>query len=664
MNLFGKFSLWPFNYVVDIKYVYVFRSHIRGQNIPLDPNVVAERADRRRKAMELQAAIKEQLLEQEQMKKWEKEKQMREEQLAEEKLRRQLEAERERLDQEKRMQEEKIENEKRKAELMRLAIEKAELEAKLEREKRKKHVKPNLQEQAVDERANIPMEKPRPESAHVVTPVQSSVGVNSYGNSPAPQSGHDSVSSKSADIDGIALVLQSISPMVPLAKLAQAPPDLLGLNNSVNNLQFALLLAQQQQQLNMQARQLNSISSTSSILSSSDGTSPNTVREGIPETNPVIVPVKPHNEEVKAAASENEKECIYCCRIHGGSRDKTKMDTPIVQEPDKKIISDTAVETTDKSNETIEGQPLKADENNFEESLALDVPKIPTDGTFIKQDLVTVDTEMSTQTDGVLSGNDLATQTQPRILTPRKYRVTSAVSKALISTSEIGVQTDLMLQCNICTNKQLFVKEISQVTTSVTQTSKRDLSPIQRSHQTSDHHGRDDISTTTVTTTTTIRAKAKNMRKEPRPKWGVNQPTFQYVKASDRDPFCLKYRRSKKNSQLKNSFSIDEDTLDGYRKKADSGISSKNGSLHSIDLNEETNKSMALSRRNMCTEILPISTDGNGQVFVNFREARMVQQLESTENGSSRTNQGSFVSLREKIMEKRSEDLPVMPKST
>lgn len=656
------------------------RSHIRGQNIPLDPDVIAERAGRRRKAMELQNAIKEQLMEQERMKKWEKEKRLQEELLAEEKLRKQVEAERERLEYEKRVQDEKLEKERRKAEIMRLAVEKAELEARLEKDRRRKQLRAAHEDTSDDmhfTKVDAPLtpqelkpEKSTEEQGHVEEPLVIPLSLPVSATPPPPPGpSHETIINKSTDIDGIALVLQSITPMVPLANLGHPQQDLLGLNNSVNNLQFALLLAQQQQQLNMQARQLNTISSANSILSTttaSEGTSPNTVREEI-AVKKVDVPAnqsKTLRENVKHG--EEGKECIYCCRFHGGRGNSNAENNGTDEKvKSKEVVEEKIIESPLINFGEMQITAINDNEEVEEEILAsLDVPKIPSDGTFIKEEILTLDTETSTQTDGELQGHEMVTWNKPRILTPRKYRVSSASSRMLVATNEIGIQTDLLLleNCNICTHNQLVLKEISQVTTSVTQTSSRktELSPIRRPllDQIKDDQA---MTTTTITTTTTIRAKAnernsRHNKKEPRPKWGVNQPAFQYVKASDRDPFCI--RRRKKN-QLK-SFSVDtEDEPMNYRKKVDSGVSSNNGSLHSMDLYEDTDKeSETPSRRNMCTEILPIKTDGNGQVFVNFREARIVQkdELMARNVSSSQSN-----TAREKIMEKRSEDLPFIP---
>lgn len=118
--------------------VHSVASFLRGQNVPVDPTVLAERESKRRKAMELQQAIKEQLQERENIKKVEREKQYLLDKMEEERLARQVDAERKRLECERNLQYEKLENERKKEEAMRRALEKAAQEAQREREKKRR----------------------------------------------------------------------------------------------------------------------------------------------------------------------------------------------------------------------------------------------------------------------------------------------------------------------------------------------------------------------------------------------------------------------------------------------------------------------------------------------------------------------------------------------
>lgn len=71
-------------------------SYLRGQNIPMDADILQERETKRQKALELQNAIKQQLEEKDRQRKEEKERRLREERLEDERIRREREKERER----------------------------------------------------------------------------------------------------------------------------------------------------------------------------------------------------------------------------------------------------------------------------------------------------------------------------------------------------------------------------------------------------------------------------------------------------------------------------------------------------------------------------------------------------------------------------------------
>ncbi|XP_039285545.1 coiled-coil domain-containing protein 66 [Nilaparvata lugens] len=101
-------------------------TYLRGQNIPLEPEELAEREIKRRKALEHQNAIRQQLEERERKRREEKEKRMLEERKADERMKKQQEMERKRLEDEQRRQKEKEEKEERKAQAMREALENAE----------------------------------------------------------------------------------------------------------------------------------------------------------------------------------------------------------------------------------------------------------------------------------------------------------------------------------------------------------------------------------------------------------------------------------------------------------------------------------------------------------------------------------------------------------
>ncbi|CAG9805494.1 unnamed protein product [Chironomus riparius] len=134
--------------------VHSVSSFLRGQNAPVDAYILAERESKRRKAMELQQAIKEQLEEREKIKRLERERQWQQEKLEEERLSRQMDIEKQRLEKEQKFQNEKLENERKKEETMKKALEKAALEAQMERE-RKRREKALALQSSLDETISI-----------------------------------------------------------------------------------------------------------------------------------------------------------------------------------------------------------------------------------------------------------------------------------------------------------------------------------------------------------------------------------------------------------------------------------------------------------------------------------------------------------------------------
>ncbi|CAG4950607.1 unnamed protein product [Colias eurytheme] len=112
------------------------RSYLRGQNVPIEPEIKAQRETKRLKALELQTVILNQLEEREKRKQEEREKKLRDERLEELRIQRQQEEDRIRLEEEKRHTEEKQRLEQRKLDALKKALEDAEKKARQEKEKR------------------------------------------------------------------------------------------------------------------------------------------------------------------------------------------------------------------------------------------------------------------------------------------------------------------------------------------------------------------------------------------------------------------------------------------------------------------------------------------------------------------------------------------------
>ncbi|XP_043502929.1 histone-lysine N-methyltransferase, H3 lysine-79 specific-like isoform X1 [Polistes fuscatus] len=116
------------------------KTYLRGQNIPVDANILQEREVRRQKALELQNAIKQQLEEKDRQRKEERARRLREEQLEEERIRRERDREKERFEEEQRKLKEKEEAKLKKAEAMHEILRAAENSAKEEKKNRRKRI--------------------------------------------------------------------------------------------------------------------------------------------------------------------------------------------------------------------------------------------------------------------------------------------------------------------------------------------------------------------------------------------------------------------------------------------------------------------------------------------------------------------------------------------
>ncbi|XP_033176692.1 histone-lysine N-methyltransferase, H3 lysine-79 specific [Bombus impatiens] len=114
------------------------KTYLRGQNIPVDAQILQEREVRRQKALELQSAIKKQLEEKDRQRKEEKERRLREERLEEERIKREREKEKERFEEEQRKLKDREAAKLRQAEAMREVLEAAERLAKEQKKFRRK----------------------------------------------------------------------------------------------------------------------------------------------------------------------------------------------------------------------------------------------------------------------------------------------------------------------------------------------------------------------------------------------------------------------------------------------------------------------------------------------------------------------------------------------
>lgn len=787
-------------------------SYIRGQNVPIDPGVLAERESRRRKAMELQAAIKEQLLERENIRRREKEKRLFEERLEEERIMRQMEAERERLDYEQKIQQEKNDLERKKQEVMRMALEKAEQDAKLEREKKKRekvmyssiqhssnmglegeldetirvekiggltteiHVEgctsaANLNEEEIkktsdygdfnrfeEETEKILIGTPiklRQKTSDNVRHIKSKLKKmekhqevdeekSDYSNS--NNSNHTEIpntasaasaaafaqnlkqhNQEATDIDGIALVLQTISPIVPLPVMSQK--DFFGLKNINANFQFATL---------MMTQQSPGVASPASATSGGIPTG-NTGTYSVTTTNGAMpapanasttvqfnaLPLVPmysgqvlsdlnqsevkhddlnnNNDNINKSSRLNEssedRQCILCKKNHYLRSKMTEIKATDNFEEEK--LDDT-IEKHFSSNESVksfESATQPHQEQPSQQSQRLLSPR-------------TLDASTSTKDDELI--NRIL---ELKILTPQKYRSIDS-NLNMINTQEVSTQTDSeaiedsddkslsssqLFGCDYCRHHyyhhhHINLKEITETLTNLqsdgslelTEKGHRIIDTISNNNKNNlnnstnlaiknnnTHNDDDDednqqetMMTTTTTTTTTIRSKSKEKKSmnnnnhynqqnitathnqehqqfktsssssNDRPKWGVNRPLMQYIKASDRDPFYIKNRRKKyikrSNSEQKYDDCSSSSSLNNNRKNNNT----INNAMNTINnnINDKMQKTQQ-EGRNYCTEILPIKTDKNGKVYL-IREASFIlNEVYRKKNAGILTNQ-------------------------
>lgn len=244
--------------------------------------MLAERTNRRIKALELQNAIKAQVEERERIRKMELEKTLMEERRQEEKLRQQMESNEQRYEEEQRKTREKLEREQRKQELMRIAIEKARQEAEMEKSKKKRSILTSECESPepcddMPNNENIATTRTKEPSSPINDKMESDDHDTDDGekiligtpikmrkktlnkSQKVPLSAKKEVSVQSdkeanttpeTNVDGIALVLQTLPPIMPILS-----NDIINLNQNINtlntsNIQLAVMLAHQMQQLN------------------------------------------------------------------------------------------------------------------------------------------------------------------------------------------------------------------------------------------------------------------------------------------------------------------------------------------------------------------------------------------------------------------------------
>lgn len=247
---------------------------------------------------------------------------MQEERQHEENLRQQIESSEQRIEEEQRKIRDKLERDQRKQEMMRIAIEKARQEAEMERKKKRSAcVSTDYESDYQNERMPVEQENkdvetestPRSpivsksdtdegaddgEKILIGTPIKMrKKTLNKTYKIPVSAKREVSVQSEKeqvttatdTNVDGIALVLQTLPPIMPILS-----NDIINLNQNINNLntsniQLAVMLAHQMQQLTSIAQNQN--------------------QTQLPEfTNNKINAVETNSMEEKVSSTQNDVE--------------------------------------------------------------------------------------------------------------------------------------------------------------------------------------------------------------------------------------------------------------------------------------------------------------------------------------------------------------------
>ncbi|XP_068618566.1 myb-like protein X isoform X1 [Battus philenor] len=286
------------------------KTFLRGQNIPLEPEIRAQRENKRIKALELQSAILSQLEDREKRRQEERERELKEERLEELRIQRQQEEDRLKIAEEKRKIEEKQILEQRKLECLRKAIEDAEKKARNEKDKKYvSHRQPlNLTVTECEEQKSKDLENATVESvqnSELISPTKSSrtYDVHTPKNQKKDCNSRQSTAFNSprslvGSGGNVNLFIHNVPPIALTENQFNIVP--LGINGNgeivstqPNSLQLAVLVPQ-----NL-SNNLFSVSINSLVN-----------KTEIPETERIVTPKKYRTYKTKDAFTQTETDCL------------------------------------------------------------------------------------------------------------------------------------------------------------------------------------------------------------------------------------------------------------------------------------------------------------------------------------------------------------------
>lgn len=592
-------------------------SFLRGQNVPIDPFVLAEREEKRRKALELQQAIKQQLEERENLRKYEKEKKYLQEKQEEERLAMQMEIERQRLEKEQKIQNEKLENERKKEETMKKALEKAALEAKIEKEKKRREKAIALQNsldetisiQKVGERTEILIEEIVKATPVKNLEIQRALSPEKIVNDAENEDDGETIligtpiKLKKKNLDNLRRKnyihqrRQPPSPDEPKSTSEEeisTPKSANSTDNNNNNVEKlpitqsktisdleGIAFVLQTMPLvpfvpitNEMLGGINQLNNLAFLMAQNRINSPNIML-------PIISPkdnIQTPNEKLELSQfiiPPNNPSPTITLQIQ--QVPPTPQPSPaaetIPQTPENGVkISNESVDEVVKIDEA-KSQQVKDNNNNNS------TPTIPHDGTFTKEEnQQTQDAFTSTSAKQIKIINEDENDTV-KILTPKKYRnIGSKYNKS------IGTQTESFLFCEYCSYQHQHRCSHTIINNELISAS-------------NDNN---------MNNLSVQQEKLKEKKVSDRPKWGVRNPPIKYLKASERDPFYGKDKIKKKKTLKKAVSECD---------KSDDGCNFKDCPLvKNSPLLPKRQPKSNLEALSLCSNLLPIKTDRFGNV--------------------------------------------------
>lgn len=620
-------------------------SFLRGQNIPLDPMDLAERENKRRKAMELQNAIKEQLLERENIKKLEKEKQWQQEKLEEERLSKQMELERQRLELDRLLQNEKLQNERMRQEAMRLALEKAAFEAQFDRERKKRD---RALANSLDEKISI--QKVGEKTEIIIEGLQKSTSEK-----------HETIDyneSATETMSQIAVQQQQYEDEEDDGETMLIGTPIKLKKKNLDNYRKKLFTKRQQQADNSKSTSDEDVSSSKCNTLITDSCNEKSIMNQMPQktlsdldgialvlqTMP-MVPFIPLSNDVLALNQFNFNNLALLMASHQNRLNAQNTLFPFIASPDEKLdfsklsapqanptptpnfsahqFQQTAQKSTYTENDErpIRSAPMSPDQQLFHSEKDCNLESAVNQLNISVTNKITSINESARKDYELDTLDKLQAPVEHQIKTPLQDSVFHVGTQdAFTSTiNENGIiQESPKQEIKILTPKKY--RDVKQPLNSITigtQTESPFLYCEYCFFQQHQHHHQQHICNTNyseeIELTSSLSNQEANKPKdknkiEDRPRWGSRVPPIKYVKASDKDPFYASMKNRKKRYIKKSDKDTYEECVCNHK---DCPLVSIKSSVPLLN-----KRFIKANNKNFSSDMLPIKTDKNGRVYL------------------------------------------------